>query len=86
MINDFIMGAVAMGFVVAALFFLRFWQESRDRLFGLFALGFLMLACNRLVIVLLHENVENSLVPYLMRLIAFGIILLAVIDKNLRRT
>lgn len=85
MIYDFIMGAVAMGFVVAALFFFRFWRESRDRLFGLFAVAFCVLACNRLVLVLLEEREENSLAPYLVRLAAFLIILIGVVDKNLRR-
>ena len=33
-------GAMAMGYAVAGLFFLRFWRDARDRLFGLFALAF----------------------------------------------
>ena len=31
-----ISGALTMGYLVAGLFFYRFWRESRDRLFLLF--------------------------------------------------
>ena len=36
----FLTGAGTMGFVVAAVFFFRFWHETRDRLFVLFAIAF----------------------------------------------
>ena len=32
--QDFLMGTTAMGCWTAMLFFLRFWRESGDRLFG----------------------------------------------------
>jgi hypothetical protein len=84
--EDFLRGAVAMGFLVATAFFLRFWRESRDRLFALFAVAFLLLATNRLLLVLLQEQRETSLAPYVVRLLAFAIILVAILDKNFRRT
>jgi hypothetical protein len=83
---DFIRGAVAMGFLIAAGFFFRFWRESRDRLFALFAVAFLLLCGNRVLLAVLHEEQENSIAPYVVRLLAFVIILAAIIDKNLRRT
>jgi hypothetical protein len=86
MTHDFIRGAIAMGFLVAAGFFFRFWRESRDRLFMLFASAFLLLAVNRLLLMLFHEDQETTLGPYVIRLLAFMIILAAIIDKNLRRT
>lgn len=72
-----------MGFLVAAGFFLRFWRESRERLFLLFAGAFCLLGVNRIVTVLLQQ--EESLVPYVVRLLAFLLILLAILDKNLRK-
>jgi hypothetical protein len=33
MLIDFLSGAVTMGFVIAGLFFLRFWKRTRERLF-----------------------------------------------------
>jgi hypothetical protein len=86
MTHDFILGAVAMGFLIAAVFFFRFWRESRDRLFALFASAFLLLAFNRVLLVILHEDQEVSLAPYIIRLLAFIVILAAILDKNLRRT
>jgi hypothetical protein len=86
MLGEFLRGAIAMGMAVAGLFFLRFWRESRDRLFGFFALSFFLLALNRVLLVLLHEENETSMVPYFVRLLAFGIILAAIADKNFRRT
>lgn len=83
---DFIRGAVAMGFLVASAFFFRFWRESRDRLFALFALAFLLICTNRILLMAMHEDHENSPALYLVRLLAFLIILTAIIDKNLRRT
>ena len=44
---DFLPGAVTLGFVVAALFFLRFWRRTSERLFLAFAVAFLLLALNQ---------------------------------------
>jgi small-conductance mechanosensitive channel len=45
--EQFIMGAIAMASAVVALFFLRFWRETGDRLFAMFALAFLLLGITR---------------------------------------
>jgi len=37
---DFLSGAVTLGFLVAATFFLRFWRRTHDRLFIAFAAAF----------------------------------------------
>ena len=73
-----------MGFLVASGFFLRFWQESRDRLFALFAGAFLLLAVNRVLLVMFQAQ-ESNLAPYVLRLLAFLLILTAIVDKNLRK-
>ena len=44
---EYLSGAVTMGFVVAAIFFLRFWRRTSDRLFLSFALAFALLALNQ---------------------------------------
>jgi len=36
---DFLSGAVAFGFLVCGLFFLRYWHRSRDGLFLAFAMA-----------------------------------------------
>ena len=40
---DFLSGAVALGFFVCGLYFLRFWRRTRDQLFLAFALAFVLL-------------------------------------------
>lgn len=83
MSRDFFAGLIAMGFLVAAAFFFRFWRESRDRLFAFFALAFLLMALAR---PMLAANEDSSVGPYFIRLASFALILVGVVDKNLRRT
>jgi hypothetical protein len=85
MINYFLIGAIAMGFATAGLFFLRYWRQSGDRFFAWFATAFFVLAANRALLVIMQEDREVSLGPYLVRLLAFLIIFAAILDKNLRR-
>jgi hypothetical protein len=46
--EQFVMGAIAMASAIAALYFLRFWRDTGDRLFAIFALAFLLLGITRL--------------------------------------
>jgi hypothetical protein len=82
--NSILVGAIAMACFVAGLFFLRFWKTSRDRFFLFFAVSFWIQATGR-VIQGMEEPMpgENAPLFYLLRLAAFGIILIAIIDKNL---
>ena len=80
--NEIMLGAIAGGFILTSLFFFRFWRGTRDRFFLLFALSFLIEGVNRVV---LYESVglqEDAPVYYIIRLIAYGLILAAIIDKN----
>jgi len=64
------------------LFFLAFWRRSHDRFFALFASAFLMLGGSWLVLVLAGSSSEINRPFYLARLLAFLLIILAVIEKN----
>jgi hypothetical protein len=77
-----IAGAIVMGYAVAGLFFLRFWRQTRDRLFLIFAISFWLLGAQRLALALSFQMVENNTGFYLVRLFAFLLILLAIVDKN----
>lgn len=80
---EFLLGATTMGFLVAGLFFLRFWWQTHDRLFAIFALAFWMMGVNRLVLAFFIEADEASNLPvYIVRLLAFSLILVAILDKN----
>ena len=48
----FLSGAVAVAFVVAGLFFLRFWKRTRDGLFVAFALAFWLLGLTQALLAL----------------------------------
>ena len=80
---EFVAGAVAMGFLVASGFFVRFWRRTRDRLFLAFALAFALLALNQLLAGLLEAGDERTPFVYLLRVLAFVLIMLAIVDKNL---
>ena len=81
--NGLLSGALIACYLTIALFFLRFWLASRDRLFGLFALAFSVLAVQRLALSITRGSVEDQTAFYVLRLIAF-IIIIAIIDKNRR--
>lgn len=83
--NQIVLGAIAMGFLTAGLFFLRFWRETRDRLFALFALSFFVLAVNRVGIGIASGPGGVGDYLYWVRLLAFVLILLAILDKNRSR-
>lgn len=83
--NDFIAGATALGFGVIATFFLRFWRQTADRLFAVFAAAFGLMAVGRLVSSLVHVDADHTHFLYLFRLTAHVLILFAIIDKNRAR-
>lgn len=79
-----ISGAVMMQCWVVALFFLKFWDKTRDRLFGIFAVAFGILGIERLVLTLSNSPQEDQLFVYLLRLSAFLLIIFGIIDRNRR--
>lgn len=78
----FVSGVVFAGYCVGALFFLRFWRDTRDRLFLLFSIAFWILAAQRLALAMMDAADENRPYLYVARLIAFSIIIWAIVDKN----
>jgi hypothetical protein len=80
---DFLAGMIAMGFAIAALFFLRFWNRTREGLFLAFAAAFGLLAGHQALIAALRIADEDRSWVYLIRLAAFVLIILAILRKNL---
>jgi uncharacterized membrane protein HdeD (DUF308 family) len=80
--NLILLGAIAMASLVAALFFLRFWRQTRDRLFLFFALSFFVEGINRVVLGLVGQPNESQPFFYLVRLFSFVLIVIAILDKN----
>lgn len=82
--NEILLGAIAMASFVAGLFFLRFWKSTRDRFFLFFAIAFWIEAVNRLILAFTSSQflLEDVPILYLVRFIAYGLILFAIVDKN----
>jgi len=75
-------GAIVMASAVAALYFMKFWRQTRDALFLLFALAFAVDAATRLALGLVQFADESVPLIYLGRLVTFAIILAAIVNKN----
>ena len=80
----FLSGAITLGFLIAALFFLRFWRRTHDGLFIAFAAAFALLALNQALLVFTDIPVEERSGLYLLRLSAFAIIIGSIWSKNRR--
>ena len=66
----------------AATFFLRFWFSARDPLFGWFAAAFALLGLHWAALVGANPAVEARPFFYLVRLLAFVLIIVATLQKN----
>jgi peptidoglycan/LPS O-acetylase OafA/YrhL len=84
MLEDFLGGAIAMGFGTAALFFVKFWRRTREGLFLAFAGSFLLLAVAQALLTLSGIPTEERSWLYLLRLAAFLLILGAMWWQNRR--
>ncbi len=81
--NDVLLGALAMASTIAGLFFLRFWRDTRDRLFLMFALAFWALAVNWFGLGMMRDSTIEAKTPfYVVRLLGFLLIVVAIADKN----
>jgi uncharacterized protein DUF5985 len=77
-----LLGAIAATAFVIGLFFLRFWRATRDRFFLLFALAFWIEGAHRVVAYHWEGSDEGAPLYFLLRLVAYGLIIAAIIDKN----
>ena len=71
-----------MACLTIALFFLRFWRQTGDRLFVIFAAAFGLLMVERLLLAAVSTSHELAPYIYVVRLFAFVLIMGAVVDKN----
>lgn len=72
-----------MACVIAGVFFLRYWKITRERLFAYFAAAFAMLAVNYLALAAAVDSAfEARHLVYIIRLAAFVVIIVGIVDKN----
>jgi hypothetical protein len=78
----FLSGLLVAGYAVAALFFLRFWRQTRDRLFIYFGSAFVLLAVQRAALAASDTLPFETVWYYVLRLLAFVLIIVAIVEKN----
>lgn len=84
MLNQFLLGGIVACCGVAGLYFLRFWRRTRDRFFVIFAIAFWTLGVNWMALAFINADEVRTWL-YAVRLLAFVMILLAIVDKNRAR-
>jgi Family of unknown function (DUF5985) len=85
MIEGFLLGIVFTASLTAGTFFLKFWKNTRDPLFLAFAAAFLVEGFNRIGFLFVEKPNEGSPTIYTVRLLAFLLILAAIVWKNRSR-
>jgi len=83
--STFLQGATMLASFAVAVFFLRYWRQTGDRLFGVFSLAFSLFGVNRIVLAALDTDSEARTWVYLLRALMFVAILAAIVDKNLQQ-
>jgi hypothetical protein len=83
-VSDFLQGATMLAAFAIAVFFLRYWRDTADRLFGVFAAAFALFGVSRAALHVLDVDSEARVWVYALRAAAFLAIIIAIIDKNMR--
>ena len=80
--SEFLQGATAaFGFAIC-VFFVRYWRDTGDRLFAVFAAAFALFGASRVVLASLDRESEARIWVYALRAGAFLAIAAAIVDKN----
>ncbi len=84
--TQFLSGMNTMGFLIAGLFFWRFWRKSADSLFIAFSVAFFLFALDQLFHATAAEPSTSYSWSFFFSLAGFGLLIYAVLRKNLNRT
>jgi hypothetical protein len=82
---EMLSGALLLSYLTAGAHFFRFWKRIGDRLFLQFALAFWLLALNQLLSSIPGVTSETAGYEYLLRVLGFVLIIVAIVDKNVKR-
>jgi hypothetical protein len=83
-LNQFLRGGLVVACLVVALFFIRYYRQSQDRLFLFFIAAFASFAAHWTALAVVNPAHESRHLIFVLRLLGFALILLGVIDKNRR--
>jgi len=82
-------GITTATFAASGIFFLKFYKTSRDPFYLFFCLSCWLLSIERIAILTFigpaQTNGESSPWVYLIRLVAFSLIVIAIVNKNRTR-
>jgi hypothetical protein len=79
----FLSGMTTMGYLIASLFFFRFWRRTSDSLFVYFGVAFCLLAITQALSALSGIPSDGQAWIYLLRLLAFALLIVGIVAKNL---
>ncbi|HUI13693.1 MAG TPA: DUF5985 family protein [Xanthobacteraceae bacterium] len=82
--TQFLYGMNTMGFLVAGVFFWRFWQKTADALFIAFSAAFLLFALDQFFHSIQAIPLPSHDWAFFFRLAGFGLLIFAVLRKNLK--
>lgn len=75
-----LVGSLAAG-AIAAIFW-GFHRRRHDRFFAIFAIAFAAMGVNRALLLVVADRGETETVVYLLRAVAFALIIVAIADRN----
>ncbi len=89
----FLAGISMATFAASGLFFVKLWRAAQDRFFAFFAIACGLLSIERVVALFVQGVFDSDLVPlpestswiYLIRLLAFLMIVIAIVSKNMHK-
>lgn len=82
--HEYLWGMLTMATSMAAFFFLRYWHVSRERLFLFLSFAFVSLSASWIALAMIRPAYEHRQIVYLLRLLAFAVIMIGIADKNRR--
>lgn len=80
--NQFLWGALAALSGVATALFLKYWRRTGESLFAAFAGGFGIFSAHWVVLGIFRPSDEARPYIYLLRFVAFALIISGVVAKN----
>lgn len=81
-LREHLWSLTALLFAIVAVFFFRFFRDTKDRFFVIFGAAFLTFALHYACLVAWAVPDEARHWLYLVRLLGFALIVVAIIDKN----
>jgi hypothetical protein len=80
--NEAILGGIAVACLAIGLVFFRFWRSTKDVFFVYFMGSFWIQAANHAVRAMTHSWDQDTPSQYLVQLLSYALILVAIWSKN----